>query len=57
MLIIPGICSDLGKLSKSRRMFEMTIGKYSLLSAPFAVHGQHDETGLNLDVLDDFTPT
>lgn len=57
MLIIPGICSDLGKLRKSRRMFEMAIGKYSLLSAPFAVHGQHDKTGLNLDVLDDFTPT
>lgn len=57
MLIIPGICSDLGKLSKSRRMLEMAIGKYSPLSAPSAVHGQHDGTGLNLDVLDDFIPT
>lgn len=57
MLIIPGICSDLGKLSKSRRMLEMAIGKYSPLSAPSAVHGQHDGTGLNLDVLNDFIPT
>ena len=54
MLIIPGICSDLGKLNKSRRM---VIGKYSLLSAPSALHGQHDGTGLNLDVLHDFMPT